>query len=177
MVVIGVGVGGVGACGAETGVASWVFPPPFFIFFLFFFFLSVFVILAHSAAASSPGRDGSCGSDTHAHRAALAAHMLAAVWLLEARISFHECVENASGASDRRNGAPLGLHPVLQAAERLVLRCVTRANTLFLSFPFSFCLFLSFFLLCEFSSLCLRHFGDLVRGCDAEFGGLLIFFS
>lgn len=135
MVVFGVGVGGVGACGAETGVASWVFPPPFF---FFFFFLSVFVILAHSAAASSPGRDGSCGSDTHAHRAALAAHMLAAVWLLEARISFHECVENASGASDRRNGAPLGLHPVLQAAERLVLRCVTRADTHF--FPF-----LSFF--------------------------------
>lgn len=165
MVVIGVGVGGVGACGAETGVASWVFPPPFF--FLFFFFLSVFVILAHSAAASSPGRDGSCGSDTHAHRAALAAHMLAAVWLLEARISFHECVENASGASDRRNGAPLGLHPVLQAAERLVLRCVTRADThtFFSPFPFLF-LFLFFFFLFRFASsvsLCLRHFGDLVR--------------
>lgn len=154
VVVIGVGVGGVGACGAETGVASWVFPPPFF-FFLFFFFLSVFVILAHSAAASSPGRDGSCGSDTHAHRAALAAHMLAAVWLLEARISFDECVENASGASDRRNGAPLGLHPVLQAAERLVLRCVTRADThtfFPLSFPLSFSLFFFFsFSLCEFS--------------------------
>lgn len=127
-----------------------------------------FVILAHSAAASSPGRDGSCGSDTHA----TAPHSLLTCspqfGSLKRGFGFTSV---SSGASDRRNGAPLGLHSVLQAAERLVLRCVTRADTLF-----SFLLFLSFVSFVS-SVVCVRHLASLCSGCDAEFEGLLLIFA
>lgn len=119
MMVIGAGVGGVGARGAETGVASWIF-----LSFAPHLSLSLFGF-CHSCAFGRRelSRPGWQLRERHPrNRAALAAHMLAAVWLLEARIWFHKCIKRirsirpsqwcttrapSSPSSSRKVGAPV----------------------------------------------------------------------
>lgn len=86
--------------------------------------------------------------EQHPRNRAALAHMFAAVWPLEAQVPI-----SRRETPERRNGAPLGLHPVLQAAERLVLRCVTRAD---------FCVSTSVVCRCFAATPCTR------RECDAE---------